>query len=390
MSGPPPVLRTVGAAALSTVLGSLPVFLLGGLAVLVGEELGLGELQLGLAVSVFFTAAAVAAVPAGRLVARLGARRSTVAAALVSAVTLLVCAAAPGYAVLVAALAVAGAGNALAQIGSNEALARVVPPRRQGLAFGIKQSAVPAATLLAGLALPVLGLTLGWRAAFAGAALVAVGCVALAPADAPAAPRAPGSPAPAPDPERGPLVVVALAAALGSGAAGGLGAFLVVAAVQVGLSPGQAGLLLAAGSGLSVAVRLAAGWDADRRTGGHLTVVTAMLGSGALGMALLATGSPALLLPAVVLAFALGWGWPGLLNLAVVRLHPSAPAAATSVSQGGVFLGAALGPVLFGLVVELASFRAAWSAAAVALLAAAGLMRVGRRLLEPAPAGAPG
>lgn len=66
------VRRTVAAAALSTVLASLPVFLLGGLAVLVRRDLAFGELQLGLAVSTFFAVAAVAAVPAGRIAARLG------------------------------------------------------------------------------------------------------------------------------------------------------------------------------------------------------------------------------------------------------------------------------------------------------------------------------
>ena len=382
--------RTIAAAALSTVLGSLPVFLLGGLAVLVREELRFGEVQLGLAVSVFFSVAALSAVPAGRLVVRLGAWWSTVAGACTSAGALLLLAVAPAYPVLIGALALAGAANALAQIGSNEALARVVPARRQGLAFGVKQSAVPAATLLAGLSLPFLGLTLGWRSAFAGGAVLALGYVALAPRGEQSRPRPP-VPGPARrEPARGPLVVVALAAALGAGAAGGLGAFLVVSAVSTGLSPAQAGLLLAGGSALSVVVRLTVGWRADGRDGGHLDVVVAMLACGALGMALLATGSPALLLPGTVLAFALGWGWPGLLNLAVVRLHPSAPAAATSVSQAGVFAGGALGPVTFGLVVELSSYRGAWSVAGVALLLAAVLMRQGRRVLEPERSGAPG
>ena len=35
----------------------------------------------------------------------------------------------------------------------------------------------------------------------------------------------------------------------------------------------------------------------------------------------------ALAVVGVVLAFGLGWAWPGLLQFAVVRLNPSAPAA---------------------------------------------------------------
>lgn len=162
VAAPRRVGRTVAAAALSTVLASLPVFLLGGLAVLVRDELNFGELQLGLAVSVFFTMAALSAVAAGRIASRLGAWATAVLAAALSAGSLAGIALAPSYAWLLAALAVAGVANALAQIGSNQALVQVLPRDRQGLAFGVKQSAVPASTLLAGLALPVLGLTLGW------------------------------------------------------------------------------------------------------------------------------------------------------------------------------------------------------------------------------------
>ena len=43
-------------------------------------------------------------------------------------------------------------------------MADQVPLDRQGLAFGIKQSAIPAAMLVSGLALPLLALPLGWRA----------------------------------------------------------------------------------------------------------------------------------------------------------------------------------------------------------------------------------
>lgn len=376
-----PVGRTVAAAALSTVLASLPVFLLGGLAVLVRRELGFGELQLGLAVSAFFTVAALTSVPAGRVASSLGAWATTVLAAGLSATALIAMAAAPSYLALLAALAVAGVANAFAQIGSNHALAQVVPRARQGLAFGVKQSAVPAATLLAGVSLPVVGLTLGWRATFVGAALLALVYVGLAPRPPRGGPLRSARHDAAGDAARRALAVVAVAAALGAAAANALGAFLVVSAVTSGVSPGTAGFLLGGGSAVGIAVRLLVGWWADSRTGGHLVIVAAMLGSGAFGMALLATTSVPFLVPGTVLAFGLGWSWPGLLTFAVVRLNPGAPAVATSITQTGVFAGGATGPLLFGLLVEAGSYRVAWSAAALALLVAALLMTVGRRML---------
>ena len=373
--------RTVAAAALSTVLATLPAFLLGGLAVLVRDDLGFSEVQLGLAASAFFTVAAMSSVPAGRIAARLGAWATTVLAAGASSVSLLATSLAPSYAVLLAALAVGGVGNALAQIGTNGALAAVVPASRQGLAFGVKQAAVPAATLLAGFALPLVGLTLGWRASFAGAALLALVYLGLAPRakGVRAAGRRAGGRAG--DAAVRALVVVALAASLSAAAANGLAAFLVESAVTAGFSVAGAGVLLGCGSALGVAARVAVGWLADRRERGHLALVAGMMAVGAGGMALLATGAGSAFLLGTALVFAFGWSWPGLMTYAVVRLNPAAPAVATSYTQTGVFAGGAVGPVAFGLLVHAGSYRLAWSVAAGAMLTAAGLMVAGRRML---------
>ena len=376
-----PVWRTVAAGGLSTVLASLPVFLLGGLAVLVRDDLDFSEVQLGLAASTFFSVAALTAVGAGRLAARIGAWAATVLAAALSAAALLAMAAAPSYAVLLLALALAGAANSLAQIGTNGTLAEVVPKHRQGLAFGVKQAAIPAATLLAGFSLPVVGLTLGWRASFGAAAALALLYVVVAPRP----PRRTGPVAKAGgragDAAVRALAVVSVAAALAAAAVNGLAAFLVESAVAAGFTASSAGVLLGCGSALGVAARVLVGWLADRREGGHLKIVTAMVATGAVGMGLFATGTTAAFYAGTALVFALGWSWPGLLTFAVVRLNPSAPAVATSYTQTGVFAGGATGPLVFGLLVTAGSYRLAWSAAALAMVAASALMLTGRQML---------
>ena len=58
--------------------------------------------------------------------------------------------------VLLLLLALAGVANSIVQPAINLFMADQVPPDRQGLAFGIKQSGIPGAVLLSGLALPVL------------------------------------------------------------------------------------------------------------------------------------------------------------------------------------------------------------------------------------------
>jgi predicted MFS family arabinose efflux permease len=135
------------------------------------------------------------------------------------------------------------------------------------------------------------------------------------------------------------------------------------------------------GSVVGLVLRLAHGWAADRRSGGHIAVVAASLVLGAGGLALLAVpGTPALVI-GTVLGFGLGWAWPGLLQFAVVRLNPSAPAAATSIVQVGVYGGGFIGPVGFGFLAARFSYPTAWLVGAVTMLVAAALMVVGRQML---------
>jgi predicted MFS family arabinose efflux permease len=175
---------------------------------------------------------------------------------------------------------------------------------------------------------------------------------------------------------------------LASGSAGSMGSFLVAASAGRGLDPGLAGLTLSLGGAICVVGRLLAGWLADRRSGGHVGMMATMLAIGAVGVALLAVPGEVTLVAGVALGFGLGWAWPGLLNFAVVRLHPQAPAAATSITQTGVYAGGGIGPLAFGLLVAAYGYTTAWLCGSLAMLAAAGLMVIGSRALarhDPAP-----
>ena len=89
--------------------------------------------------------------------------------------------------------------------------------------------------------------------------------------------------------------------------------------------------------------------------------------------ALLATGAVAPFVAGALVAFGLGWGWPGLFNLAVVGAEPHAPGAATGVTQTGIYVGAAGGPGGFGLVQSGRRYAVAWAIMGVLLLLAAAL-----------------
>jgi MFS family permease len=176
-------------------------------------------------------------------------------------------------------------------------------------------------------------------------------------------------------------VLLAVGIGLGSTATTPLGAFIVESSVAAGLRVETAGLLLALGSAVNIAVRVAFGHIADGMSGGRLLLVAAMLGIGVGGFVLLATGESGLILPGALLAFGIGWGWPGLFNFAVVKTSPGAPAAATGITQTGASGGAALGPLVFGLVVEAASYDAAWLLSGVVALVAMVVILIGRRML---------
>ncbi|MGH2745744.1 MAG: MFS transporter, partial [Thermoleophilaceae bacterium] len=159
--------------------------------------------------------------------------------------------------------------------------------------------------------------------------------------------------------------------ALASAGPNSLGAYLVASAVDVGIAEGTAGLLAAAGSGTSLLARVALGERADRRRDYGFGAVVALLAAGSGGFALLATGETAPFVLGVFVAFALGWGWPGLFNLAVVDLNRNAPGAATGVTQTGIYVGAAAGPAAYGLVSAELSYSAAWAASGALCVVAA-------------------
>jgi predicted MFS family arabinose efflux permease len=327
-------------------------------------------------VSVFFLAGAIGAGAGGRVADRVGAARALRGCMVVTAVCLLAAAAlAQSLLALLALLAVAGVSNSVAQPATNLFVSEEIPDDRQGLGFGIKQSGIPAAILVSGLALPLLAIPFGWRPTFAACAAGPL-AVALAlrrrltPRDRNAA-RA-GRPSRA-------LVLTALGAALATAGPCALGAYLVASAVEVGVAEGTAGVLAALGSGLSLAVRIALGARADRRRAYGLEMVVVLLLAGSVGFALMASDAVAVFVGGVLVGFSLGWGWPGLFNLAVVAGHRGNPGAASGVSQTGIYLGAGAGPVAFGALSSEAGYDVAWLTVAGTTVVAALVMWLAAR-----------
>lgn len=380
-----PSLLIVSAAL---VLNALPVFLVGGLAVQIRAEMGFSEAALGAAVTGAFAAAALFAPIVGRLADRMGSRAAVATGSLMSVLALAgIGGVASSWWQLAVLLLLAGLAFAFTDPGLAILVVRTVPHRRQGLTFGVKEASIPTATLLAGLAVPLLAVTVGWRWAFlAGLAPMAVVVYLLPRLEIPRRRRESGTDSTASGGASSrSLVLVAAAVALGSGAGSGIGVFLTQSAVAMGFSVPGAGLLLAAGSVAGILARVITGVLADRTGREQLGVIFWMMSVGAAAMAIGATGVSLLVAVGTLGAFAGGWGWTGLMFLSLVRANPLSPGAAAGIGLTGLGLGNAVGPLLFGLVAQGVSFKAAWVLASLLAAAAALLIRVARRRVGVIP-----
>lgn len=367
-------------------VGVLPIFLTGAMAVQLRADIGLPLDSLGLVFASYFGAAALLSIPFRHASERIGLRASlriglsTYAAALAG-----MAASASSTVEMCAFVGLAGIGTALTRTASSVLVTWHSEPDRQGIAFGLKHSSIPVASLVAGLSVPALALTVGWRWAYAIAAVLALIVAALVPRSRGRLARGekPGSP----DLTRWQLAVVAMSFALGAAAAASLGAYSVSTAVAAGLSEGGAGVLVALGSVVGLASRVGVGYWSDRRPGNQLDLVASMMGVGIVGFLLLAVPHHIVVSVAVPIAFATGWAWLGSYNLAIAKLNPHGPGAAMGVVQAGAFVGSIAGPVVLGILAENHSHAAAWIGAAIASLLATLVVVVVRRSIARAEVG---
>jgi predicted MFS family arabinose efflux permease len=247
---------------------------------------------------------------------------------------------------------------------TNHLIGLRVSEARRALAFGLKQSAVPIASLLAGLAIPVIALSLGWRWAYGIAAflaLVLLACfLALGPRRSPkGAVRRPTS-APLSRVQRSYFLLIACVTTLGAGAATTAATFGVVSAIERGIHPGTAGLLLGAASAVGAAMRIAVGALSDRRKGDTIRTIGIMQFSGAAGAVLMTIGPSWLFGMGLVLALGVGWGWTGLVHFVVSQTAGPATPSATAIVQTGSYLGCAAAPIIAGIIYATAGTTPIW------------------------------
>ncbi|MFI9115322.1 MFS transporter [Streptomyces venezuelae] len=367
----------------------MQLFLLGALGPRLVDGLGLSETLLGLTTTVGFGTAAVLSPTGGRIVDRVGPRRALVALLAVSGTALGLIGAAPGPALLLAAVALGGLPQALANPATNKAILAAVPAPRRGAVTGAKQSGVQLGAFAAGLPLAAAAGLLGWRGAVGVAAVAAFAAALWAwralPADPP--PKAgallrtpPASDSPVP-------WLAGFSLFLGAGIASVNTYLALFGAQRLGMGPTTAGALVAVLGVAGIAGRI--GWSRAAAPG-RAPWFPALLAAGAVGAAVILAVAvrvePLVWVGAVAVGVFAVSGNAVSMVLVMQRSAPGRAGQDSALVAAGFFAGFAVGPPLFGLLAERGRYGDGWAlvageflvAGAVALLWAVRDRRTGR------------
>ena len=379
MSGPPgrpSLVRLLLLAILVITTSTQPAFLLGAAFFQIGPEFGIGPIGLGALTATFFLTASVSSPVMGRWVQRVGWQRAIrVNTRASAAIMVLIAALARDFWSMGALLVLAASVYGMSNPAANLALSDHTDPARRATIFGAKHAGIPASALLAGLAVPVVVIAFGWRAAVLVAATLALGISFMVPRA-----ELPPSVTEAVEARRGNrgpvlstawLLGLAAGSALATWAAIGLGTYLVSAAVARGFSEAAAGWLQFSGAAVSISARIGVGHLTDRFGWSGFAGIATLTGVGAVVFAFMPLAGGAWFAGLVIAAYGSGWAWPGLMTYTVVNANRGSVASSSSITQAGVFVGAGAGPLVLGYVIEQASFDAAWLTVAAGLAGAA-------------------
>ncbi len=376
-----PFWRPTSAAAAAITIVALPGFLVGSFAPQIKEDLNFGDTELGALLTFGYLISSIIMQTGGGISDRKGPQviiRAGISIAAIS--SLLVGTTAQTYVVLLLCIGLNRVGEGLIQPATNTLISNGIEQPRQGIAMAAKQSAVPFSTALAGLAVPILGSSVGWKGTFLILATLAFPAWLLTPNIA--VTKSGTFPSRRDMWSYRPLRIASIAGAFSAAAVVTMAGFLTTAAEEAGYSESSAGLILGIGGLIMIVARLSWGFLADRFEFDRFKAVSMLLTFGSAAFVLLAIGTKTSILLGSLISFGIGWAWPGLLLLGVIEQHPDDPGAATATLQTSIRVGAMVAPLGFGIVVDNSGFELAWVLAFFSTLIGAILMAGASRALR--------
>ena len=367
-------------------VGPLVVYGLTAMSPMVVIDLGLSRAQFGAFAGVVFAVAMLSSVPAGQLVDRFGGRRVLFVLSGAGISSMVLATTGASYGSLLIAVGLSGVVVALGNPVTNQLVSLHVDAGRRGTTVGLKQGGVPLGQVIVGLMLPPIAVAMGWRVAMIALLAFPLVNVALALIFVPPKVRRGPSRVKPPASSSSPVPTTVWWLAAYSFLMGvpvqATNAYLpLFAHERLGLGLASAGLSLTIAGAVGLLARVYWGRIADRLASPPGLLILLALGS-ALGSLCLwgagRTAGVALFWVAVTIHGAAAIS--ATVVTAVVLVHSVAQSMvgrASGLLATGQFAGFALGPIVFGVLVDAEnSYLLGWLCSALMYLAAGAMAAV--------------
>ncbi|MFC2066365.1 MFS transporter [Chloroflexota bacterium] len=362
---------------------------IGPLAPFIKEQLDLTYVQVGSLMSAASFGYALSIIPAGWAVDRIGIRRLLLIGELVGGIFMLGMFFASSYEAALVIMVMSGIGCGCLMPVTTKGVIVWFPIKERATAMGLKQTGINIGGIITAAVLPGVALTLGWRFGFLflGILAIIIGIVSSILY------KDPPSPAKLKSKDSTTNIDVAEGTAGQSlsmlfktrdiwvvslaGLTFAIAEFAVIAHLVIYLteewafSAVTAGMILAMFQAGGIPGKLGAGLLSDRLFGGSRRNILVLLGGGASAMCIiipiLGTSLSWALYPIILILGVTAFGWGGVLLTLVAELAGKELAGTATGAAGVVItLGATLGPILFGYLIDSSgSYQLAWFSIAV-------------------------
>ena len=354
----------IAALSFAMATGATGTYALGALSPFLVEAFSLSAGGVGLLMGVIYLTAASSSGIIGRRADRVNPARIIYAGAVCSFLAAIVFAAAPNVIVLGIFAVLAGLAMAASNPGSNGMIARRLPPGSRAYATGIKQSGATGTGLYIAAVVPTLAVILGWRLAALATLIIpilAIVTILWSKRSSGAELQLEALPKPAARIGKLRWLTWLSRYALLFGIATGIcnGFYVLYSSEVLGFGAVKAGLVFAVFSLASVVARVV--WARLAERGIDTGLLFLVIGVIGVASALLAFGGPWAMWLAATFGGTSIVGWNALAMVTIMQQVPvNAVGASSARMLRSFFIGLTVGPVAFGLIVELLGYGVGW------------------------------